>query len=90
MSDLYPGIINTEINADDWTAIEIPSGAKGFSGFKAQTRDNSIFYVSDSDAGTNRWTAIVDFSDIITSPVGSPLFYVKGTSSTTLEVLLRK
>jgi len=89
MSGLYPGIINLAINTTEWKLVNVPSTVDIWSSFKAKTRDNSIFYISDSALGTSYQSILVAFEDIVDKGVGNPLFYVKGSSVTILEVLLK-
>lgn len=89
-TDLCPGIINTAINTSSFTEINIPSNTGRFSKIIVRTRDGSSFYISDTSGGTNYYSMGVSVEIDVKDPVGSPLFYAKGTASTTLEVLLRR
>ncbi len=90
MSDLIPGIINTAVDASSWTAINTPAGVGKFNKLVVRMRDSSSFCISDSADGTNYIGIGVEIEIDVNTPVGNPLFYIKGTSSTTTEILLRK
>lgn len=90
MSDLIPSISNVSINSSSWTAISIPSGVNNFTKIFLRTRDSSLFYISDSATGTNYYSVGISHEFDITGSVGTPLCYVKGEGSATLEVMFRK
>ncbi len=75
-----------------FVAVANPRGAYGGK-VMLKARDNAAFQVSDTSAGTNYLTTVASLPLVVTalpdgSAAGSPvLCYVKGTSTTVLEVL---
>lgn len=89
MSSLYSDVIEVSISAAGFVAVTIPSQTNAKS-FLAKARDNSSFLVSNESDGDGYITIPLAFSDTLDNETDATLFYVKGTTSTTLEVLLRR
>ncbi len=89
MANLYSDVIEVSITAATWAAVTVPSTVNARA-FMAKCRDNSQFKVSPYANGSKYITVPLSFEDEIDEAgVGATLFYVQGTTTTTLEVLLR-
>lgn len=89
MANLYSDVIEVSITAATWQPVTLPSTASARA-FMAKCRNNSQFKVSPYANGSKYITIPLSFEDEIDEAgVSSTLFYVQGTTTTTLEVLLR-
>ena len=82
-------ILEVSITAGGWVAVTL--GATDFcKSVRVTTRDNASFLISTESDGTPYATIPADWVltfDLVGDP-SQVLFYAKGTSSTTLEVIL--
>ena len=89
MSTLYSDIVEVSITAAAWTAVQVPNDVSAVA-FIAKCRDNSTFLVKVNNLATRYMTVPTSLSGDINQKTDSTLFYVKGTTTTTLEVLLQR
>lgn len=89
MASLYSDVLNISITASGWTAVSI-TGYPAARAFLAKARDNSQFLISNESDGSGYISIAHAFADEIDPGADKILFYVKGTTTTTLEVLLRR
>ena len=80
------GSQNVSIDASTWTAVTAPSGVEA-NRLLATTRDGANFLVSPNANGSNYVTVRAPLSCRIPNISKTNMFYVKGTSTTTLEIL---
>lgn len=89
MATLYSDIVEVSINASAWVPVQIPSQTNA-AAFIAKCRDNASFLVKKDNASTRYMTIPTSLSGDIDPETDRTLFYVKGTTTTTLEVLLQR
>lgn len=89
MATLYSDIVEVSITAAAWKAVQVPSQVNA-SAFIAKCRDNASFLVKKDNAASRYMTVPLSISGRIDPESDRTLFYVKGTTTTTLEVLLQR
>lgn len=80
------GSQNVNISASGWTAVTAPSGVEA-NKLLVSTRDGANFLVSPNSDGSNYITIRGPLSCRIPNISKTNMFYVKGTSTTVLEIL---
>ena len=80
-------ILNESITTAGWTAITIPANIYPKSMY-ITTRDQSNFLFSHLAAGTRYSTLPSGFGIDFAADAEETVFYIKGTSPTTIEIIL--
>jgi len=89
MATLFSDIVEVSITAAAWKAVQIPSNTNAAK-FLAKCRDNSSFLIKKDNAASRYITVPLSLAGNIDSEADRTLFYVKGTTTTTFEVLLQR
>ncbi len=89
MATLFSDILEVSISASGWTAVTVPNTVSAKS-FLAKCRDSAAFLVKIDNDATRYITVPSSLSGDIDPAADNALFYVKGTTTTTLEVLLKR
>lgn len=89
MSTLYSDIVEVSITAAAWSRVQVPSDISA-EAFIAKCRDNSSFLLKKDNAATRYITVPLSISGALGPSVDKTLFYVKGTTTTTFELLLQR
>lgn len=84
---LIEDVLEVAITASSFVAVAAPSGVETKSIY-ITTRDQSNFLLSNESDGNGYATIPSGFGIDFASESGETLFYAKGTSTTTLEVIL--
>lgn len=89
MATLLSDIVEVSINASGWEPVQVPSQTNAAK-FLAKCRDNSSFLVKKEESASRYMTVPLSLAGNIDPETDRTLFYVKGTTTTTLEVLLQR
>lgn len=86
---LFSDVVEISITAAAWKAVTVPSNVN-VSKFIAKCRDNASFLIKKDNAASRYITIPLSISGNVNPETNRTLFYVKGTTTTTFEVLLQR
>lgn len=89
MSSFIGDVVNTNISAAAWTAISVPTNISA-NEFIGKCRDNASFLISNESDGSGYATIPLSIKGTLPNSTDRILFYVKGTSTTVFELILKR